>query len=908
MPTLRLLSPLLLSVVLVGAEDPQPFPDMAPTVGTLLQRNYYDHARFQPRLMVERALRSLSAAEITIQARWAEGVITLRHEDDQRRIQAPVPKTLDEAMQLIEAVRGEIDRTPLPATRKRDLAYAMLNGALATLDPHTVLMPPEPARNFSEDVAGEFFGIGAYLAQDEGVITIERVMPGLPAERAGVEDGDVILGVDGERTAGLSLDQAVRRIKGPKGTTVSLTLHRKGLDQPVVIPVVRDLVQVVTMRAWRRDNIGYVRMDEFNANTARDLASSILELKQGGPLAGFVLDLRYNPGGLLDQAKLICDFFLPPGKEIVRTVTVDGDPHIALSSRQTILDVPMLVLTSGGSASAAEILSGCLQRNDRAAVIGTTTFGKGSVQTVRPLRDNSRLKLTIQEYQLPGGVSIQDVGVTPDIRLVRHTVTKDQDVDLLPFSSRREHDEEFALANRKAYAHQSTTTLGWLARYQTKDENKRHGIASRAFTPDQEALLAIDLLASAAAQQGFAEAGQAAVRNGNGRRFLLDRLAEPLRTRAAAESAALSEALAKAPHPVTWGPEGAVPGLQAAFAGPVEVQAGEQVDLRFTISNPSERDAGRIFGVVEADQSSPLWEDELVVGVVPARGTVDARLSFRVPPRLYAGEERFTLVLRQDGVEAPLARLPVSLSVRSQERPHFAITWSLAPAVLKPGEPAALSLQINNDGRGPSAPLRLRVFKSDDPFVQLGETQLPLPGGLAAGVAAPAVSVPITVAEQVRGQAFNAHEIRLQLSLAEDFDEESSRIDGRFRSYLSTTLTIPVGQTIASHSLRPPHLAAKAVRVEGSKARLSLRLDDDNPRWLSVFRDEDKVDLRPVTGSGDVEVEVPLDPGINTVRVVAVDADNLEQVLPLRVWGPGQKATPAPGVPAATAGTTETPP
>ncbi len=896
MIALRHLSPLLLTLALWSAEEPLPFPEMAPTIGTLLQRNYYDHQRFQPRLMVERALRSLERAEITIEAQWKDSVIRIRHENDQRTIQAPDPRSLEEAMILIEAVRGELDRTPLTNTRKRELTYAMLNGALATLDPHTVLMPPEPAQNFSEDVAGEFFGIGAYLAQNEGIISIERVMPGLPAERAGIEDGDVILAVDGERTAGLSLHQAVKRIKGPKGTTVSLTLHRKGMPQPIVIAVVRDLVQVVTMRAWRRDSIGYVRMDEFNANTARDLATALLELERSGPLSAFVLDLRFNPGGLLDQAKLISDFFLPAGKEIVRTVTVDGDPHITSSSRQTLLDVPMAVITSGGSASAAEILSGCLQLNDRAVVLGTTTFGKGSVQTVRPLRDNSRLKLTIQEYQLPGGVSIQDVGVTPDVRLVRHIVDKDGSVDLLPFSPHREHDEEFALANRKAYAHQATATIGWLAHYRNKDELKVHGIASRSFSPDQEAMLVLDLMAAAASQADFATTGQAAVKSGQGRRFLLDRLTAPLRERQARESAALTEALAKQPQPITWGPETAVDGLQVSFAGPAQIQAGTDADLRFTITNPSDVPAGRIFGMIEADIASPLWEDELVVGAVPARGTVEARLHFRVPPRLYAGEERFTLVLRHDGQEAPLARLPISLTVVPQERPHFAISWSMTPTILKPGEPASLGLQVLNDGSGTSAPLKLRVFKLDDAFVQLLETELPFPKGLAPGSTAPPVSVPLTIAEQVRGTPFAAHEIRLQLSLAEDFEDidDESRTDGRYRSGFGTTLTIPVGQAIAPRSLVPPRLATREVKVDGGIAHIRIRLDDDNPRWLTILRNEDKIDLRSVTASGEFTFDVPLEPGINSVQVVAVDADTLEQGIPLRIWGAGEKPTTKP--------------
>ena len=519
--------------------------DLAPTIGTHLANDYYDSTRFKPTLMVQRALRALESSEASINTDWKDGVITLTIADRSSDIPAPEPASLEQAMVLIERVRVAVDKSDLSAARKRDMAYNLVNGSMTVLDPHTVVMPPEPAKDFREDIAGEFFGIGAFLHQDDGVISIDRVMAGLPADKAGVLDGDIILGINGEKTAGLSLEQAVRRIKGPKGTTVVLTVERKAKAETVDVSVVRDLVQIISMRSYRSGDIGYVRMDEFNGLTARDLYRSVLELQQNGPIKAFVLDLRFNGGGLLDQARLICDFFLPKGEEIVRTVTSDNEPQIFFSSSRQILDVPMVVMTSGGSASAAEILSGCLQRNERAVVIGGTTFGKGSVQTIKDLNNGARFKLTIQEYQLPGGVSIQDIGVNPDVQLVRHATRQNGEVDLIPFSNSREQDDEFALLNKAAYEHKATYELGWLAEYQSLEDQKRSGIAAREFVPDQEATLVIDLVSKAAAVDGFSAAAELANKGRKLRSWLLEQLEKPVLQARVEETTALAAAITK---------------------------------------------------------------------------------------------------------------------------------------------------------------------------------------------------------------------------------------------------------------------------------------------------------------------------------------------------------------------------
>ncbi len=901
---------LLAASALRAADEPLPFPDMAPTVGNFLEKSYYDPARFHPRTMVERALRALETAEVTVDTRWVANQIEVDIKDTKTQVPAPEPATLADAMQLIEAVRKVVDASTLPVDKRRDLDYVLVNGALSSLDPHTVLMPPEPAKEFGDNISGEFFGIGAWLTQDDGVIAIDRVMPGLPAERAGVEDGDRILAIDGERTAGLSLEQAVKRIKGPKGTTVTLTLERTTSNRTVDLAVTRDLVQVITMRSFRRSDVGYVRMDEFNANTARDLKAAIDELQKTTPTKGLVLDLRFNGGGLLDQAKVISELFLSRGQEIVRTSSIAGEPSVYRSSGRNPYRFPLVVLASGGSASAAEILAGALQRNDRAVVIGTTTFGKGSVQTIRPQRDGSRLKLTIQEYQLPGGVSIQDVGVTPDVALVRHTLDKDGTLARLrPYSREREVDDEFALVNRAAYRHQWTYELGWLAVYKTKDELKQSGISAREFAPDQEASLTIDLLTAAIAKPDFADGLATAQKDGKQRQFLLTELAEPVKMLAEKEAQALGATLAKQTPPITWG-DAATPAagsLKLAYTGPAEIAASPlgsnaTADLTFTVTNTGTTPVGRLYGTVQADKYSPLWEDEILFGSVAPGATITGTLHFHVPPRSFSGEERFALDLRSTGSEEPLATIPVSIAVRAQARPELGFDWQIEdPAELKPGVQGFLKVTIRNDGAGPAAAPIARVFKADDPFVQLGDTRFEHVGkdGKAAPLAAGdtwEIKVPVTISETVKGQPFKANQISLQLSCQETFGEDT-KVDGRYRSGIFSTIKIPVGDKLKAAVIRAPRVTlAKVEALGANQVAVNVTLEDDNPQSISVFQDEDKVDLHSVGDQRSFRIPLTLKPGANNIRIIATDDSEVDQVLPIRLWGEGTPVEKKPSV------------
>ena len=912
----------LLPLLTAGeSPDPLPFPDMAPSVGAVLAQHYYDTARFRPRLMVERALRQLERSEIGIDTVWADGRIVLNLRGKRSSVPAPEPADLAAAMRLIEAVRVAVEGGfDAKADRLRELAYSQVNGALTTLDPHTVLWPPEAAREWSEDnIQGQFYGIGAFLNQEEGLISIQRVMPGLPAERAGVEDGDVILAVDGEKTAGLTLDQAVRRIKGPKGTTVNLTLERKAAKAAIDLPIVRDLVKVITIRQHRDGPVGYVRMDDFNANTAHDLFVALREIERDGPVQALVLDLRFNGGGLLDQAKLIGGFFLARGPAVVRTTTVDGKEDVTINRARRFVTAPMVVLTSPGTASAAEIVSGALQLNERAVIAGEASFGKGSVQNIRELRDGSRLKLTIQEYLLPGGASIQDVGVSPDLLLVRHGVREDGTVDLRDMSTERERDNEFALGNHKNYDRQPVAELAWLDPWLDREARRVHTISAREFRPDRQSQVVIDLLKSACAAEDWAAASDKALADEKLRPFLLERLAAPLAARAEVEAAALAAALGRLPKPVVWGPGGTPPAgtLALTWTGPQSVTAGETVALSVQVANSGTAEAGRLFAIIRADPLSPFWEEEFVVGAVPAGGSATGLLHFHIPPRLLAGEERFTVELHQDGGKQALASCPVSLRIVPRPAPHLGLAWKVVEdsgdGRLAPEEHADLVVEVFNQGDGPLESGAVWVEKDNDPFVSLGASRLKIDAPIAPG-ASRSLSFPLTVRKEVKraGQPvpLTADRIKLNVAAVEVLPDG---VDARFRASVRAGIEIPIGQPLKARRLVLPAITVGEAQVEGARARLAFSIADvaDDPTvapldLVALFQGDDKIDLQVASaldgpdaqGRWSYSPRVTLAPGLNLLRLLVRDSDGVVSDRAVRLWGPDAPAAkpvaPAP--------------
>ena len=320
-----------------------------------------------------------------------------------------------EELKTFSEVLTQVQKSYVDETKVKDLVQGAIRGMLSTLDPHSAYMTPDMYKEMQVETKGEFGGVGIQIGVKENRLAVIAPIEGTPAYRAGVKSGDFITKVNDETTKDLTLMDAVQKMRGPKGSKVNLTIQREGTPEPLQFTLVRDTIKIESVKSKVLDNIGYIRLTQFQESTGRDL-SKVLKQFKDQKLQSTILDLRNNPGGLLTSAVEVSEQFLPGGKLIVYTKGRESkkDEWIAKGKDQ-MDDSPMIVLVNEGSASASEIVAGALQDYGRAVIVGTTSFGKGSVQTILPLGDGSGLRLTTAKYYTPKGRSIQSTGITPDI-------------------------------------------------------------------------------------------------------------------------------------------------------------------------------------------------------------------------------------------------------------------------------------------------------------------------------------------------------------------------------------------------------------------------------------------------------------------------------------------------------------
>ena len=317
---------------------------------------------------------------------------------------------------VFERVRAEY----VEEITDEELIEAAINGMLTSLDPHSGYLDAKKYRDMQVQTKGEFGGLGIEVTMEDGLVKVVSPIDDTPAFRAGIQAGDVITHINSEPVLGMSLAEAVERMRGPVDTSIALTLRRPGEDEPIDVSMARAVITISPVRWRAEEDIGYVRVTTFNEQTESKLREALesLESELGDRMKGVVLDLRNNPGGLLEQAVQIADAFLDRG-EIVSTRGRRSDSIQRFNARQGDLleGRPMVVLINGGSASASEIVAGALQDHDRAILMGTPSFGKGSVQTIMPLPGHGAIRLTTARYFTPAGTSIQAKGITPDIEV-----------------------------------------------------------------------------------------------------------------------------------------------------------------------------------------------------------------------------------------------------------------------------------------------------------------------------------------------------------------------------------------------------------------------------------------------------------------------------------------------------------
>jgi carboxyl-terminal processing protease len=334
-------------------------------------------------------------------------------------------------LRIFADVLDIVQKNYVEPVNTNDLIYGAIDGMLNKLDPHSSFMPPDAYKELQIETKGRFEGIGIEITMKDDILTVVSPIEGTPADKAGIKAGDRIIKIDDQSTKSMSLLDAVKKMRGPKGTPVIISIVREGLTKPKDFTIVRDVIPIVSVKSkLLEDGYGYVRVTNFRDKTHRDLVAALKGLESGKvPLSGLVLDLRNNPGGLLDQAVDVADEFLSQGLIVYTDGRIKSQnmKFEASAKPEPRHRYPIVVLVNEGSASAAEIVAGALQDHKRALVLGVQTFGKGSVQTVIPLEDGSGLRLTTARYYTPNGRCIQATGIVPDVIVEQAVLAKRDD-------------------------------------------------------------------------------------------------------------------------------------------------------------------------------------------------------------------------------------------------------------------------------------------------------------------------------------------------------------------------------------------------------------------------------------------------------------------------------------------------
>ena len=698
----------------------------------MIRDKYVDPDRVRPKEMLLSALNYVQrdVAQVIV-SNDDPNEVTVRVETAEKKfridnVQAPwdVAGRLREIFAFLQQnLRGsEVDL--------REVEYAACNGMLHTLDPHSVFMSPEAYKEMNLSTSGAFGGLGIVISIRDQQLTVMNPMPDTPAGRAGLKRLDRIVKINNESTLNMPLEDAVRRLRGEPGTKVTVWVTRDDVPAPKAYDLTREIIKVKSVEFRALENgIGYVRLKQFQQSSTDELAYALDEIRQKGPIRGLVLDLRGNPGGLLDQAAKIADKFLNDGVIVSTVGASEGRDEKRAKVPGTEPPYPLVVLVSGNSASASEIVAGALKNHDRAVIVGQTTFGKGSVQLVFPdvTPEKAALKLTIAQYLTPGDVSIQGVGVTPDVELDPMTVDE-LEMDLtVQKDGIRERDLSAHLSN--ARAQQGGKPLETV-RYQLTSAD-REALRDRGGDIDDEFALDFGIRFGRDLAQRL-PAGAKRPDQVKAVHDYIDQVRKDELAKVSAELTKLGVDWAEPPATTAAAPAKTTFEVKAETDRPSnEVTAGEPMELRVTVKNTGTEPVYRLRASTESD--NPYFDrKELAFGKIAPGATrtakvplgfceIEGRKIDSTKPRA-ANEKRgckvpMDALSRADGMKVVFeaaaggAPAPVELrtTIKALDRPLFQYSFQLADdrggngdGRIQKGEQVSMYLTVKNVGKGRS--------------------------------------------------------------------------------------------------------------------------------------------------------------------------------------------------------------
>ena len=821
-----------------------------------VRSHYVDPARIDAKEMVVATLQAVQnhVAEVMVEVDRdkrgaARAVVVKVHEASQRFPLERVGDLYELSWKVMEVFEFLERRLP-PTLDLEDLEYSAVNGLLSTLDPHSVLLTPQVYREMQVGTEGRFGGLGIVISLKDGVLTIMSVMPDTPAAGAALQTGDRVVRIGQESTVNMPLNDAVGRMRGRPGSDITIWIERDGWPQPRPFTITREEIQIRSVdHEALGEGIGYVHVRNFQSNTTDDLRAAIQTLsKRKGGLKGLVMDLRDNPGGLLDQAVEISDLFLSTGLIVttVRDASRQRDERHA-KHLDTLADLPLVVLINRGSASASEIVAGALKHNDRALLVGTTSFGKGSVQVVYQL-DDAALKLTVRQYLTPGDISIQSVGIVPDVEIFNQRAD-DKLVDLWPdeFDKRGEAGLESHLDSartRKVRPSVQLRLFDELGKGKAGKQRRRAGSADEKAASDALVALARQLLLQAPASN---------------RKQQLVRGAALLAKRQADEQRRLVSGLQALGIDWVAGPRApsALPTLQTTFevrdaatgkALPAAT-AGRTVQLWARVENTGKRPAHRVRAVVVSAMSE-LDGRELVFGRIDPGASREWSATVKLPKSMNTQGDVLALDLFRDDTRVAARAATTPLPVKALAKPIFAysvqVVETAAGAVrvdglIQRGEELELVVAVENVGPGDAGDVLVTIKNEsgEDVFIETGRAKI---GALKRG--APAARARFRL--KVR-KGLEASQIELQLAIVDQSlrtwlgDQLVLKVHGTPEAPATATegpVTVGPVTVVGSPAQTPAIVRAGAHRSEPTLGTLAvgsaLRLTTKADEWVRV--------------------------------------------------------------------------
>lgn len=827
----------------------------------MIYRYYIDPERIDALRMLEGAFERISGllpeALLTLDENEADVTIGIAH----RRF--PLGKKIDQdaLTKVLRNILEFVDQHYSGTVERPEIEYAAIDGMLSALDPHSSFFPPEAFTEFQVNTRGVFGGLGIVISIRDGFLTVIAPLANTPAAAVGIRTQDRILQIDQESTSNMSLTDAVDRLRGDIGSTVSLVVERRGRPEPFTVTLTRALINIESVRhvmlTEGTKRIGYLQVKNFQSNTVSDVKEALAKMKgEKNTLDGLILDLRNNPGGLLDQSVALTDLFLSDGA----IVSTQGPRGKLLEKEEatalfTEPPYPMAVLINEGSASASEIVAGALQVHHRAVILGNNSFGKGSVQTIYEVGKQAAIKLTVAQYLAGGKQAIQLRGVIPDIELLPSVVDREVP-NLVKDTFPTENDLEQHLEEKKSAEGTSLFTLKHLAPKEEEDQDVQSA-KSYAERPDLSGDFAV-MFAKEILVEGK------------------DMIAVS-RAVAAREEAKISTALV--PLGVVWSAPSAAgkPALTLTSTllkkgKPVKsIPAGETAEIELVANNGGDGHFVQLVGATTSDASF-LQNKEFLFGTLPQGTTKSWKSTITIPEAIPTQELVMTVEFHEAHGNTPTP-VDVVIPVEGKPTPHFAFSYRLLEAAghqqINTGGVLHLSLDVSNVGKGST---------SDETFATLTNkagNQIFLKKGRATlGKIAP------------QGTATASFEFRIDPAFSErDASFELAIIDPKRMISITQDLEVKVVnghmEPVAGKRYQPPIVEITTPSSTTRHERIELTgtvRDDGSVRDYIVYVGGKKFSYTPsVHGNTALpfSLQVPLKPGNNLIIVAARDEENL---------------------------------